>query len=85
MQKNKKALIIVLICVLVVCIALMFVALLVSEKSFAEISAYIAIACVVLALVGVVIIIRTNSKAKQSEIERQIRETEQKIKELSSQ
>ena len=62
MPKKKLALIITIIALLAVCIAMMVVALLISERTFAQISAYIAIACVVIALVGIVIIIRSNAK-----------------------
>ena len=77
MEKKKIILIITLIVLLVVCIVMMMIALLISEKMFAQISAYIAIACVVLALAGMVIIVRFNAKEK--------REYEDQLKRLSQQ
>lgn len=71
MQKSKLALIIILIVLLAICISMMVVALLISERTFAQISAYIAIGCVVVALVGIVVIVRANQKDKK-EIEEQI-------------
>lgn len=56
MQKK----LIVIIALLLVCIAMMAVSLIISAQTFAQISSYVAICCVVVSLVGVVIIIRSN-------------------------
>ena len=74
MQKKKTALVITLISLLAVCITLMVISLIVSETTFRQISAYIAIACVVIALVGVVTLLRSNIRERK--------ELDQKIKEL---
>ena len=76
MEKKKVALVITLIVFLALCIAMMVVALLTSEKTFGQISAYIAIACVVLGLVGMVILIRFNAKEKK-EYENELKKLEQ--------
>ena len=64
-SKNFKYLII-LISLLAVSILLMGISLVLSEKTFGMISSYIAIACVVVTLVGVVIIIRSNHKNRKN-------------------
>lgn len=64
--KNFKYLII-LISLLAVSILLMGISLILSEKTFGMISSYIAIACVVITLVGVLIIVRSNRKAKKDD------------------
>lgn len=64
--KNFKYLII-LISLLAISILLMGISLVLSEKTFGMISSYIAIACVVVTLVGVVVIIRSNHKKKKDD------------------
>ena len=60
MNKKSFILLIVLIALLAVSILLMSVSLLLSERVFGQVSSYIAIACVVVTLIGVVVIIRNN-------------------------
>ena len=60
MEKKNFTILIVLIALLAVSILLMSISLLLSERVFGQVSSYIAIACVVITLVGVVIVIRTN-------------------------
>ncbi len=67
-RKNFKYLII-LISLLAVSILLMGVALLVSEKTFAMVSSYVAIACVVITLIGVAVIIIVNRKNRKKDEE----------------
>ena len=62
-KKNFTALII-FIALLAVSILLMGVSLLMSERAFARVSSYIAIACVVVTLIGVVFVIITNLRNK---------------------
>lgn len=62
-KKNFTALII-FIALLAVSILLMGVSLLLSERAFARVSSYIAIACVVITLVGVVFVIVRNIRNK---------------------
>ncbi len=62
-KKNFTALII-FIALLAVSILLMGVSLLLSERAFARVSSYIAIACVVITLIGVVFVIITNIRNK---------------------
>ncbi|MBQ2971032.1 MAG: hypothetical protein IJE16_00605 [Ruminococcus sp.] len=45
---------------LFVCIVLMAVSLLIDAQTFGQISSYIAIACVVVSLIGVLIMLRRN-------------------------
>ena len=65
-KKNFKYLII-LITLLAVSILLMGISLILSERTFGMVSSYIAIACVVVTLVGVVLIIRSNHKNKDQD------------------
>ena len=62
-KKNFTALII-FIALLAFSILLMGVSLLLSERAFARVSSYIAIACVVITLIGVVFVIITNIRNK---------------------
>ena len=62
-KKNFTALII-FIALLAVSILLMGVSLLLSERAFARVSSYIAIACVVITLIGVVFVIVRNIRNK---------------------
>lgn len=64
MDKKNLVFLIVLMALLVLCIALMGVSLLIKERTFGQVSGYIAIACIVITLVGVVIIIRSNKHNK---------------------
>ena len=64
MEKKNLISLIALMVLLVACIALMGVSLLVKERTFGQVSGYIAIACIVITLVGVVIIMRTNKHNK---------------------
>lgn len=59
---KKLVLIIVL---LLVCIAMMVSALLMSAETFAKVSSYFSIVCVLLSIIGVVLIIRNYKKNKQ--------------------
>lgn len=51
---------ILLSALLFICIVLMLVSLLIDAQTFGQISSYIAIACVVLSLIGVLIMLRRN-------------------------
>lgn len=62
MEKKNFTVLIVLISLLAVSILLMGLSLLIDERVFGQISSYIAIACVVVTLVGVVIVIRSNRR-----------------------
>lgn len=64
MDKKNFIFLIVLMVLLVVCIGLMGAALLVKERVFGQVSGYIAIACIVITLIGVVIIMRSNKHNK---------------------
>ncbi len=64
MDKKNLIFLIVLMVLLVLCITLMGISLLVKERTFGQVSGYIAIACIVITLVGVVIIIRSNKHNK---------------------
>lgn len=66
MEKKYFTILIILIGLLAVSILLMGISLLLSEKVFGQVSSYIAIACVVVTLVGVVIVIRSNRKHKDN-------------------
>lgn len=66
MEKKNFTVLIILIALLAVSILLMSLSLLLSERVFGQVSSYIAIACVVVTLVGVVIIIRLNRKKKDN-------------------
>ncbi|MBQ9472094.1 MAG: hypothetical protein IJU73_02990 [Ruminococcus sp.] len=65
-KKNFTALII-FIALLAVSILLMGVSLLLSERAFARVSSYIAIACVVITLIGVVFVIVRNIRNKDKD------------------
>lgn len=64
MGKKNFTFLIILIALLAVSILLMSISLLLSERLFGQVSSYIAIACVVVTLVGVVVVIRSNIKHK---------------------
>ena len=67
MGKKNFTVLIILIALLAVSILLMSVSLLLSERVFGQVSSYIAIACVVVTLVGVVIIIVNNRRHKDDD------------------
>ena len=64
MEKKNFVALIILMVLLVLCIVLMGVSLLVRERTFGQVSGYIAIAAIVITLVGVVIIVRSNKHHK---------------------
>lgn len=67
MEKKYFTVLVILIGLLAVSILLMGISLLLSEKVFGQVSSYIAIACVVVTLVGVVLVIRSNRRHKDDE------------------
>ena len=69
MDKKNFIALIVLICLLAVSILLMSISLLLSERVFGQVSSYIAIACVVITLIGVAIIIYNNHKHKDDDFD----------------
>lgn len=64
MEKKNFIILIVLMVLLLMCIALMGVSLLVRERVFGQVSGYVAIAAIVITLVGVILIIRSNKVNK---------------------
>ena len=64
MDKKNLIFLIVLMALLIGCIALMGVSLLVKERTFGQVSGYLAIGAIVITLVGVLIIIRSNRHNK---------------------
>ena len=64
MEKKSLVFLIILMVLLVTCIGLMGLSLLIQERIFGQISGYIAIACIVLTLVGVLVAIRSGKKNK---------------------
>ena len=67
MENKNFTVLFILIAMLAICIVLMGISLLMSERVFGQVSSYIAIACVIVTLVGVVIIIRSNRRQKKDE------------------
>lgn len=67
MEKKYFTVLVILIGLLAVSILLMGISLLLSEKVFGQVSSYIAIACVVVTLVGVVLVVRSNRKRHNDE------------------
>ena len=65
MEKKNLIILIVLMVLLILCIALMAISLLLHERTFGQVSGYIAIAAIVITLVGVFLIIRSNKSNKQ--------------------
>lgn len=59
----KKLIIISL--ALVLCIAMMVASLLIDEKTFGQVSSYLSIGCVLLSIVGVVYVLRSEGKDKK--------------------
>ncbi len=64
MEKKNFIVLIILMILLILCIALMGVSLLVRERTFGQVSGYLAIASVVITLVGVLIIMCSNKRHK---------------------
>lgn len=60
MDKKNFIFLIVLMALLIGCIALMGISLLVKERIFGQVSGYLAIGAIVITLVGVIIVIRSN-------------------------
>ena len=67
MENRNFTILIILIALLAVSILLMGISLILSEKVFGQVSSYIAIACVVITLIGVFIVMRLNRKEKDDE------------------
>ena len=67
MDKKNFTVLIVLIALLAISILLMGISLLLSEKVFGQVSSYIAIACVIVTLIGVVVVIRDTHKKNDDE------------------
>lgn len=65
MEKKNFTVLIILITLLAISILLMSISLLLSERVFGQVSSYIAIACVIVTLIGVVIVMRMNRKKKK--------------------
>jgi len=66
MEKKNFTVLFILIAMLAVCIVLMGISLLMSERVFGQVSSYLALACIVVSLVGVIIVIRSNRKNKKN-------------------
>ena len=81
MEKKNFKVLIILIALLAVSILLMSLSLLVDERVFGQVSSYIAIACVIVTLVGVVIVVRSNRKTKLKEIDNKLNDIESEINE----
>ena len=64
MDKKNFIFLIVLMALLIACIAMMGVSLLVKERTFGQVSGYLAIGAVVITLIGVVVILRSNKHNK---------------------
>jgi hypothetical protein len=64
MEKKNFIILIILMLLLVLSIVLMAVSLLLRERVFGQVSGYIAIASIVITLVGVILIIRSNNRHK---------------------
>ena len=67
MEKKNFTVLFILIAMLAICIVLMGISLLMSERVFGQVSSYLAIACVVVSLVGVVVVVRSNRKDKKND------------------
>ena len=67
MDKKNFIFLIVLMALLIACIAMMGVSLLVKERTFGQVSGYLAIGAVVITLIGVVVIIRSNKHNMRNE------------------
>lgn len=64
MEKKNFIALIVLMILLILCIVLMSVSLLVHERTFGQVSGYLAIASVVITLIGVAIIMGSGKRRK---------------------
>ena len=64
MDKKNLIFLIVLMVMLLASIVLMGVSLLVKERTFGQVSGYLAIGAIVITLIGVVVIIRSNKHNK---------------------
>ena len=64
MDKKNFIFLIVLMVLLIACIAMMGVSLLVKERTFGQVSGYLAIGAVVITLIGIVVILRSNKHNK---------------------
>ena len=64
MDKKNLIFLIVLMVMLFACIVLMGISLLVKERTFGQVSGYLAIGAIVITLIGVVVIIRSNRHNK---------------------
>ena len=64
MEKKNFIVLIILMILLILSILLMGIALLVHERTFGQVSGYLAIASVVITLIGVLIIIRATKRHK---------------------
>lgn len=69
MDKKNFTVLIIFIVLLAVSILLMGISLLLSERVFGQVSSYIAIACVVITLIGVVFVIINNHRHKDDDDE----------------
>lgn len=67
MENKNFTVLFILIAMLAVCILLMGISLLMSERVFGQVSSYLAIACIVISLVGVVVVVRSNRKNKNKD------------------
>ena len=67
MENKNFTVLFILIAMLAVCILLMGISLLMSERVFGQVSRYLAIACIVVSLVGVVVVVRSNRKNKNND------------------
>lgn len=64
MDKKNLIFLIVLMVMLFACIVLMGISLLVKERIFGQVSGFLAIGAIVITLIGVVVIIRSNRHNK---------------------
>lgn len=64
MDKKNLIFLIVLMVMLFACIVLMGVSLLAKERTFGQVSGYLAIGAIVITLIGVIVIIRSNKHNK---------------------
>ena len=65
MEKKNLMILIALMVLLILCILLMAASLLIGERTFGQVSGYIAIASIVITVVGVVMIIRSDKHPKE--------------------
>lgn len=65
MDRKNFIFLVILMALLLICIGLMCAALLMKERVFGQVSGYIAIACIVITLIGVVIIMRSDRHNKE--------------------